>query len=585
MIEGEKMGFAQPISIKTAVTNIDKKQYLLPAIQREFVWSTEQIETLFDSIMRGYPISSFLFWEVNQDNIPKYQFYEFVRNYHERDNRHNEKANLAGEKSVTAILDGQQRLTSLYIGLKGSYSYKMPRMRWDNDAAFPKRKLCLNLLCKPENADLEYDFQFLTDDEIAQKDVDSFWFVVGDILLFTKPGDVNNYLIKNGILKISDEDKALFANNSLYQLYTVVNEPSINFFLEESDTLDKVLNIFIRVNSGGTQLSYSDLLLSIASAQWKNKDAREEITKFVDEINKLGDGFNIDKDFVLKSCLVLSDFKDIAFKVDNFNQQNMLKIEDNWDSIKDAIKISYNLLTSFGYNRDSLTSNNAIIPIAYYIKKIGNPQNFYIANIYDKDRELIFKWLITGLLKRVFSGQPDNVLRPIREVIKNSNGRFPLNEIIEKQKGTSKSFIFNDDEIENLFCYQYGNAFTYSILAMLYPSLNFRGKFHEDHIFPKSLFTEKKLIKLGVPEEHIQFYLDNYNYIANLQLLEGIPNQEKSKRMFAEWIMEAFPNKTNREAYMERNYIPNCSLEITNFKEFIMKRTELITKAIKNMLK
>ena len=109
MIEGEKMGFAQPISIKTAVTNIDKKQYLLPAIQREFVWSTEQIETLFDSIMRGYPISSFLFWEVNQDNIPKYQFYEFVRNYHERDNRHNEKANLAGEKSVTAILDGQQR--------------------------------------------------------------------------------------------------------------------------------------------------------------------------------------------------------------------------------------------------------------------------------------------------------------------------------------------------------------------------------------------------------------------------------------------------------------------------------------------
>ena len=87
-----------------------------------------------------------------------------------------------------------------------------------------------------------------------------------------------------------------------------------------------MLNIFIRVNSGGTTLSYSDLLLSIATAQWKNKDARQEITKFVDEINQIGNGFNFDKDFVLKACLVLCDFKDIAFKVDNFNAETMQKL-------------------------------------------------------------------------------------------------------------------------------------------------------------------------------------------------------------------------------------------------------------------
>ncbi|MBB5226544.1 DUF262 domain-containing protein [Treponema ruminis] len=98
------MGFAQPISIRTAVEKINK-DYFLPAIQREFVWTTEKIELLFDSIMRGYPISSFLFWEVNENNIPKFQFYEFIRNFHEKNNRHNEKANLIGEKSITAILD------------------------------------------------------------------------------------------------------------------------------------------------------------------------------------------------------------------------------------------------------------------------------------------------------------------------------------------------------------------------------------------------------------------------------------------------------------------------------------------------
>lgn len=578
------MGFAQPISIKTAIEKIHEKKYVLPAIQREFVWSTEQIETLFDSIMRGYPISSFLFWEVTEENIPKYQFYEFIRNYHERDNKHNEKANLTAEKSITAILDGQQRLTSLYIGLKGSYSYKMPRMRWDNDLAFPKRTLCLNILSKANDSNLKYDFEFRTKEERSKKDEEHFWFEVGNVLSFKSPGDVNNFLLENDIFTMG-KDKAHFANDALSKLYSVINEPSINFFLEESDSLDKVLNIFIRVNSGGTQLSYSDLLLSIASAQWEEKDAREVITKFVDEINKFGDGFNIDKDFILKTCLVLSDFKDIAFKVDNFNQENMQKIEKNWDAITKAIRLSYTLLVSFGYNRDSLTSNNAVIPIAYYLFKQNCPDNFDISQKYEDDRKEIFRWLVSALLKKVFSGQPDNVLRPIREIIRTSNSVFPRQAIFDKQKGTSKSFIFDDDEIDNLFNYQYGNAFTYSILATIYPSLNFRGKFHEDHIFPKTLFTEKKLRKLGVSEEDIPFYLDNYNCLANLQLLEGIPNQEKSKQMFDEWIIETYPDENDRKAYMERNYIPDCSLDIKNFKEFIEKRTELISNAIKNMLK
>ena len=577
------MGFAQPISIKEAIDEISKKHYLLPAIQREFVWNTDQIETLFDSIMRGYPIRSFLFWNVDENNTPKYQFYEFIRNYHERDNTHNEKANVNGEKSITAILDGQQRLTSLYIGLKGSYAYKTPRMRWDNDLAFPKRTLCLNILSKPVDSNFEYDFRFLTKEECSKNDDEHFWFEVGNVLSFKSPGDVNNFLIENDIFTMGKE-KAHFANDALYKLYSVINEPSINFFLERSNSLDKVLNIFIRVNSGGTQLSYSDLLLSIASAQWKEKDAREEITRFVDEINRIGDGFNIDKDFVLKTCLVLSDFKDIAFKVDNFNQENMLKIEENWDDITKAIRLSYNLLVSYGYNRDSLTSNNAMIPIAYYLMQQNCPDSFDVSKKYDDDRKEIFHWLASAMLKKVFSGQPDNVLRPIREIIHSSNSSFPKQVIFDKLKGTPKSFVFGDDEIENLFNYQYGGAFTYSILATIYPSLNFRGKFHEDHIFPKTLFTEKKLKKLGISEEDIPFYLNNYNCIANLQLLEGIPNQEKSKKMFDEWIEESYPDEIARKTYMERNYIPNCSLNIKNFKEFIEKRKELIAGVIKKML-
>ena len=159
------MAFVEPITVKEAVENIHQKKYLLPAIQREFVWETDQIEKLFDSLMQDYPINSFLFWDVEQGNIQKYQFYEFIRDYHERDNRHNPKASLNGEKGITAILDGQQRLTSLYIGLKGSYSSKLPYKRWDNDSAYPKRRLYLNLLASDEEEG--YRYCFTTDCEVG----------------------------------------------------------------------------------------------------------------------------------------------------------------------------------------------------------------------------------------------------------------------------------------------------------------------------------------------------------------------------------------------------------------------------------
>lgn len=581
------MAFVEPITIKEAVENVHRKNYLLPAIQREFVWSTYQIEKLFDSLMRDYPISSFLFWDVDRKNVRSYQFYEFVQNFHERDGRHNPKSNTNGEHGITAVLDGQQRLTSLYIGLKGTYAYKLSHKRWDNNAAFPRRRLHLNLIAPSSDNDFEYDFSFLTDEEALQRDETQYWFAVGEILNFKELVDVNSYLITKGISSLGNE-QFLFANRVLFKLYDVVhNRRSINFFLERDESLDKVLNIFIRVNSGGTQLNYSDLLLSIATAQWKERDAREEITSFVDEINAIGDGFNVSKDFVLKSCLVLCDFSEIAFKVDNFNQANMLKIEKGWTDICNAIRSSFELLSAFGYQRDTLTSNNAVIPIAYYLMKIGCPRSFFVSAKYAEDRRNIFKWLVVVLLKGTFSGQPDNVLRPIREIIKklSEDDGFPVEQIEKKLRGSSKSLNFDDDEISNLLYCQYAQPYTYSILAFLYPTLDFRNKFHQDHIFPKRLFTAKRLAAKKIPETDIDHYLDSFNRLGNLQLLEGVPNMEKSGKEFGEWLRETYPKATDRKAYMAKNYIPDVDLTLERFGEFIEAREALIVDAFKKLLK
>ncbi|MBE7556827.1 MAG: DUF262 domain-containing protein [Anaerolineales bacterium] len=583
------MSFERPVTIKEAIDNVHRKKYLLPAIQREFVWSAEQIELLFDSMMRGYPIGSFLFWAVERQNLTNYQFYEFVRDYHERDNTHNPKADILGDADITAILDGQQRLTALYIGLKGSYAYKLPRKRWDNDTAFPKRKLCLNLLSPSQDYDKEYNFEFLTATERKHRDDNTFWFSVGDILEIKEPHEVNDFLIENGLNAV-DKEKAKFANRTLFRLHKLIHaDEIINYFLEKDESLDKVLNIFIRVNSGGTELSYSDLLLSIATAQWKQRDAREEITAFVDEINGIGNGFNFNKDFALKSCLVLSDFGDIAFKVDNFNSSNMLKIEKNWDDIAQAIRLAVTLVASLGYYRDTLTSNNALIPIAYYLYKIGLPNNYPQASKYKDDRQAVFKWLIASLLKRVFSGQPDNVLRPIRQIIstENSDGnvKFPLEKIANTLRAGPKSINFNDDEIDNLLYYQYGQSYTFSTLAILYPTLDFNNKFHVDHIFPKSLFTRKRLLKQGVPSSKLDFYLDCYNYLGNLQLLEGVQNQEKSAKDFKEWLSSTYPKESDRNDYMRKHFIPDVDLSLHNFEEFLAEREKLLVNTFSSLLK
>lgn len=578
-MEVTKSAFQTPLTIREAVESIHRKRYLLPAIQREFVWDNEQIVKLFDSLMQEYPIGSFLFWGLEKNKIRDFQFYEFVRSYHERDNTHNPKANVRGDKRMTAILDGQQRLTALYIGLKGTYAYKVPWKRWDSDDAFPARKLYLNLLSKSDEFGLLYDFRFLTAEESAEKNDKTYWFEVGKVLDFSNLQDINKYLKTN---KLTHSE---FAEKCLCQLYEIVNEKKVvNYYYETSQELDKVLNIFIRVNSGGTLLSYSDLLLSIATAQWKTRDAREEINKFVSEINAMGDGFDFDKDFVLKSCLVLTDIADIAFKVDNFRSANMKKIEDNWDEITEAIKLSVALISNYGYDATTLTSTNAIIPIAYYLLKLRNPRSFVQSSKYRDEREKVGKWLKLSLIKRAFSGQPDNVLRPIRRIISERN-EFPLKAIVNHFKGTNKSLTFSEEDIENLLLSKYGEAHTFSVLSLLYPTFDFRNRFHQDHIFPRSFFKRSALKRMGIREKKQEFYLENCDYVSNLQLLEGLPNQEKSSTDFETWLGRTYRKKNERREFMKRHFIPqHVDLSLGNFRGFIGERNKLLRQELKEIL-
>ena len=164
--------YEKAISVKEAIDAINNRYFLLPSIQRKFVWNSHQICVLFDSIMRGYPINTFMLWEVKNAPIKKdYKFYEFLKEYCQRFNEENPvvKTN-SSFHDFSAVIDGQQRLTSLYIGLCSTYAYKQPRVWWPNtrdDTILPPRKLYLDL-CQPANNGedeslMYYNFKFLTE--------------------------------------------------------------------------------------------------------------------------------------------------------------------------------------------------------------------------------------------------------------------------------------------------------------------------------------------------------------------------------------------------------------------------------------
>lgn len=573
------MSYEKPISIKEAISSIQNQEFILPAIQREFVWNTYQIELLFDSILRDYPISTFLFWKVKAENVDKFKFYRFLPFYHQRDKRHNELAELQGERDRYAILDGQQRLTSLYLGLKGSYAYKLSRYGWKNDFAFPKRQLYINLLEQAEDVDRLYDFRFLSKEEFENfKKHHSdkfFWFKVGDVLKFNDFPNIFAYIAEYNLMDTSkySTEQTKFASDTLSKLFQYFTQKElINFYLEKSEELDKVLHIFIRVNSGGTKLSYSDLLLSIATAQWKEKDAREIIHGFVDSINGINPGFNISKDLVLKSCLVLADIKDIKFKVDNFSTSNMEIIEKQWDNISKSLFTAFELVASFGFNDKTLTAYNAMIPIAYFLHKNNIGSEVLSSNAHNENRKLIKEWLIRALLNRVFGGTPDNLYPTYREVINGNLGNFPLAEFIERYKGTNKSLIFNEEAVDNLLNTNYGSAFAFMVLSLLYP-LNYHYIFHQDHIHPKKYFTDKELIKIGVEDESIRNkYKESFNTLVNLQLIQETENLEKNATPFKIWV-ESIYKEEQLVNYKNLHQIPmDNDLTMESFLDFSEKR-------------
>ena len=530
--------------------------FWLPNIQRPFVWREEQICRLFDSILREYPISTLLVWKTTSGIRRR----KFIDNWKDT-LRLSDFYVPEDTKKKTLVLDGQQRLQSLFIGLKGS---------------FEGRELCLDILSGEIAApdDVKYQFRFLLPSEIA------FPWVKFKDLVFTskKKRQILTELRIGTERDLTDTDKDKMDDHLDLVDRTFKIDEAITY--QELDSIDNptlyseddVVEVFIRANAGGTRLGKSDLLFSLLTASWEFAD--EEMDDLLESLN--AHGFSFDRDFVLKTCLVLLR-QGARYEVAKFRKPGIRKqIEAQWGQIKRAIQdvLDYVRGKTFIRCDKALPTYLVLIPLVYV--RFHHPVAWKRATDLDS-------YLLRCSLAGAFGGVPDNLLdRLVRRIDELED--FSLREMFGVIRSLGRSLELTEDRLWSL---GYGSEAIHLLFNLWYREFNYTPAYDNnlpqvDHIFPRSKLRE---IKVKNPEtgRMVMKYRDaDRNQLANCMLLTREENGAggKADKTPDEW----FSDKSAK--YLEMHLIPTDETlwRMERYDDFIEARKNLIRKRFEALL-
>ncbi len=548
----------QSETIRKFVSYVNNPAHLggfwLPNIQRAFVWNETQIEKLYDSILREYPIGTLMIWK-NKSNIRMRRFIEHWKdglnllNFYEPNN--------TNEKML--VLDGQQRMQSLFIGLKGSHNGK---------------QLYIDIIGKDIKAtdDKKYSFKFY-------KDAPGFPWVKFSELVFPdkKTKEFKQYILSSADRELTNDEDDLIDDtlevirrvfcteeNILYQVVDSIDR-------HETYSDDDIVEIFIRANSGGTKLDKSDLLFSLLVSSWDEAD--QKMQDLLDEINT--NGFEYNMDFILKTCLVLFG-KGAAYGVDKFRDgDTKKKIEDNWKAISEAIKDVRDFVIGKTFIKSGriLTSYLVLIPLIYL--------RYHHKASWDKATRLN-EFLIRSLIVGAFGGSPDSLIDRIIKKIDDTKA-FNVDDMYSVIIDSGRNLQLTK---EGLLGIGYGDRRIHLLFNLWY-SFNYDAAYHQnepqiDHIFAQSVL---KAVKVENPETGrmvMKYRQGDRNVLANTMLLSRGENGPggKSDQSPENWFTD------KDDAYLDLHLIPKDKnlWQIDNFEQFLKAREDLIVDKFKYLI-
>ncbi len=548
----------QTETIRKFVNYLNNESHLggfwLPHIQREFVWKEDQIERLYDSILREYPIGSLLIWKTKSE-IKHRKFIDAWR----EEIKLSDFFRPIGNQVKMLVLDGQQRLQSLYIGLKGTYE---------------KKQLYFNILSgdlkNPD--DKKYEFKF-------HSQPPGFPFVLFSSLVFP---DKRNKELKQEINTSYGEnftdaqDDRIDVNIELIRKVFCTDE---NIAYQIVDSIDRpdtytdedIVEIFIRANSGGTKLDKSELLFSLLVSSWD--DAYDNMENLLTTVNAAG--FEFSRDFILKTCLVLLN-KGAQYKVSKFREQDIKQlIESNWSDIEDSIKdVHDNIIGKTFIQSDKvLTSYLALIPIIYF--RYHFPEKWNSVS-------RVNEYYIRTMLSAVFSGNPDYLIdKLIRRI--NKDGDFIIENIFDEIRNDGRIL---DITQKSLLSISYTDKKVHLLFNLWY-DFNYKPAYQNnqpqvDHIFPQSHLKSIKEANSNAKRKKLKYNKAHRDQVANLMLLTKEENGagQKGHTMPKDW----FKNKTPE--YLNLHLIPQDPQlwEEENYEQFLEERKKMIIKKFQYLL-
>jgi len=525
----------------------DDGGFWLPNIQRPFVWGDEQICRLFDSILREYPISTLLVWKTKSEIRHR----KFIDNW-TASIKLSDFFMPENDRKKNLVLDGQQRLQSLFIGLRGSFAGKELYFDVMSGESSP-------------SDDIKYKFDF-------KKPNPKFPWIKFKDLVFTdlkKKDHINNIAIKIG-RALNDNEKERIEENLDLIDRTFKAEESIAY--QELDSIDcpslytedDVVEVFIRANSGGTKLEKSDLLFSLLNATWDFAD--DNMEALLEDINR--HGFKFDRDFVLKTCLVLLD-QGAQYEVTKFRKPGVREsIEENWDQISDSIRSVVDFVRSKTYIQcdKALPSYLALIPLIYI--KHHFPSAW-------KKAKSVDVFLVRTLLAGAFSGTSDRILDSLVKRFKEIE-KFDADEGYAVIRSQNRSLEITADRF---FGMGYGSKTIHLIFNLWYREFSHVPAYDNnlpqvDHIFPQSRLKEVRGVNANTGRAVMQYRDAERNQLANCMLLTRSENGAGGKGDTPpnEWF------KGKDDAYLDLHLIPkNKRLwTIERYEDFVEARKQLI---------
>lgn len=590
-------------SVQDLIDDVTSGKLILPAMQRNFVWSEEKIADLFDSLLRGYPMGTFLFWQVDEDDLKELAFNEFLsvkddKQIHYGLNR-GARSYPTGRHEYLAVLDGQQRITSLYIGLKGYVNKHISGKKWDDPSSYEKLFLCIDAFVefkknsKGSPEAVGYSFKFQPERNIEELITDEtgkehFWVKVATVFEQDFDGRDYVYLVEKKVPSLTQNtDQRRVMGNTLDELATkLTRHPNMTYFVAKCKELSKIVDIFVRVNSGGQKLSACDLMMSVASVSQGGIDIHKKMQQAIKTIEEATENFKVEKEFILTAGLLLTSSKSLSLaKRDNYKPEKVDEIFiDNWEAIISSICNTFKFVDHIGISGDKLKSKNILLPIVYYFFKNKLTESFCHSSSKRAqcDRIFIRQWILRSIINEVFHEGIPATLLALRKVLdRATKNYFPLDDLLEKQ--VKKPLNISNDQLDELLDIEHGDVKIVPILREL--TKNQDTSIDVDHLWPKSRLQNANEVKKNLAEcsnydidkTKINFYIQNKDKLPNLQLLNSVVNKEKQAVPFDQWIQRNYPDEQSKELYCDINSIPKgISYRYDNFEEFIAIRKKLL---------